>query len=168
MTIRKIILAALAVATVGTAAQASPYRHEHLVQAIVGNRIETAFDHTDEASRAIRASYLAGFSYYYDSRCDFLPMPTFEAIKTIIGRINQDVVPGSGEAARIGLADAKAFLAEQGCATREANAARAALTTFWQVTVQQIQNGGPAAPSGQLPSGSRGTQTDWGSERNRM
>lgn len=163
-------LAAAALATAGAAsAQNSPYRHQHLVQAIVDNRIDTEFDHTDQTSRAIRASYLAGFSYYYDSRCDFLPVPTFEAIKTIIGRINQEVVPGSGEAAQIGLVDAKAFLAEQGCATREAQAARGALTTFWQATVRQIQSGGQQAPGPRGPASVRGgTQADWGSERNRM
>lgn len=145
------------------AAKAGPYQHEHLVEAIVSNRIEQAFGHRDQQARVIRAAYLAGFSFWYDSRCDFLPMPTFEAIKAIVEKANRDN-DSTHEAVRIGLADAKAFLGEQGCATRDAGAARASLSAFWQNTMQLIQNGRPrpdASPRRDLP-------VDWSAERGRM
>jgi hypothetical protein len=166
------LLAAVAtLASVG-AAQANPYRHQHLVQSIVSNQIEQGFDHREANARVIRAAYLAGFSYWYDSRCDFLPMATFEAIKTIVEKANQESqVEGTAEAVRIGLADAKAFLGEQGCATRDANAARASLTTFWQGAVQLIQNGQPrrnAPDAAPAQPQRREFRADWSSDRNRM
>jgi hypothetical protein len=153
---RSVLLAAIAAATLATAAGASPYRHAHLVESIVANRIEQGFDHRERNARIIRAAYLAGFSYWFDSRCDFLPMPTFEAIRRIVDNANRETeTEGTAEAVRIGLADARAFLGEQGCATRDANAARAALTTFWQGTVQTLRNGQQQAPeaSPALPRG---------------
>jgi hypothetical protein len=166
------LLAAVATLAGVAAAQASPYRHQHLVQSIVSNQIEQGFDHREANARVIRAAYLAGFSYWYDSRCDFLPMPTFEAIKTIVEKANQESqVEGTAEAVRIGLADAKAFLGEQGCATRDANAARASLTTFWQGAVQLIQNGQqPRSAPQTAPAQPRGREfrADWRDDRNRM
>jgi hypothetical protein len=168
------LLAAVAAATLAGAAtaQASPYRHGHLVQSIVQNQIEQGFDHREPNARVIRAAYLAGFSYWYDSRCDFLPMPTFEAIRRIVDNASREAeVEGTAEAVRIGLADAKAFLGEQGCATRDANAARASLTAFWQTTAQIIQNGQrqrrapETAPT--LPQ-RREFRAGWSDDRNRM
>lgn len=166
-------LLATAITFAGAATvDASPYRHGHLVRSIVQNQIEQGFGHREPNARVIRAAYLAGFSYWYDSRCDFLPMPTFEAIKQIVENASRDSeVEGTSEAVRIGFADARAFLGEQGCATREANAARAALTTFWQTTAQIIQNGQqprrapemtPALPQ------RREFRAGWSDDRNRM
>jgi hypothetical protein len=148
MTMTKFASIAAAVAMAVTlvaapAAKAGPYQQEHLVQALVGNRITETFQHDNPTTRVIRAAYLASFSLWYDSRCDFLPMPTFEAIKAIVAEARSETITqGTAEAAEIGLRDAKAFLGEQGCATRDANAARTALTGFWEGAMQAIANGG--------------------------
>lgn len=168
-----IFAAAVTVATLvgAPAAKAGPYQHEHLVQAIVGNQIEQVFDHREGNARLIRAAYLAGFSHWYDSRCDFLPMPTFEAIKTIVEKAHREAeVEGTSEAAQLGQRDAKAFLGEQGCATRDANAARASLTTFWQGAMQLINNGQRGTSPSQAPSAAPRPElrADWSTDHNRM
>jgi hypothetical protein len=137
-TIKTFILAACAAAVLAGPAAANPYQHRHLVQGVVDGRIAEVFNHDDREARRIRAAYLAGFSLWYDSRCDFLPMPTFEAIKAMAEEARRNPQSPTAEAANIGEQDAKAFLGEEGCATRTAQAARGSLERFWEDAVQRM------------------------------
>lgn len=147
--IKTFILAACAAAVLAAPALANTYQHRHLVQAVVDGRIAEVFNHNDREARLIRASYLAGFSLWYDSRCDFLPMPTFEAIKAIAEEARRNPQSPTAEAANIGEQDAKAFLGEEGCATRTAQAARGSLERFWEATTQRLAGQQRQAPSTQ-------------------
>lgn len=137
-TFKTFILAACAAAVLAGPAAANPYQHRHLVQGVVDGRIAEVFNHDDREARRIRAAYLAGFSLWYDSRCDFLPMPTFEAIRAMAAEARRNPESPTAEAAQIGEQDAKAFLGEEGCATRTAQAARGSLERFWAAAVQRM------------------------------
>lgn len=122
--------------------EAGPYRQDQVVQALVNDRIHHLFQQTSASIRSERTNYLAGFTLWYDSNCDFLPMPTFEAIRLRVKNANQARGPqGAAAAVEAGYQDAKAFLAEKGCAGGEATAARRALSRFWDGTTQP-----PAGP----------------------
>lgn len=145
-TIKTFILAACAAAVLAGPAAANPYQHRHLVQGVVDGRIAEVFNHDDREARRIRAAYLAGFSLWYDSRCDFLPMPTFEAIRAMAAEARRNPESPTAEAAQIGEQDAKAFLGEEGCATRTAQAARGSLERFWEDAVQRMAGPQREAP----------------------
>lgn len=125
--------AALAV-TVGTsAAQASPYEQDHLVQGVVTNQIQQVFDHQDRTVVDRRIAYLAGFTQWYETRCGFLPAPTFAAIGNAVQNLTR---AGHGDATQIGMRDARTFLGEEGCATRTAHAARGSISAFWEAAMR--------------------------------
>ncbi|WP_439574631.1 hypothetical protein [Phreatobacter sp.] len=146
--------AAMAAVTLGaTGAKASPYEQDHLIQGIANNQIEQAFGHQDQAVLDRRVAYLAGFTQWYDARCDFLAMPIFEGVRNAVTNLNN---AGHGEITQIGMRDARTFLGEEGCATRTAQAARASLTAFWEGAIRQHQrpqNPGQGAgqPGGRQP-----------------
>ncbi|QCI64101.1 hypothetical protein [Phreatobacter stygius] len=127
------LLTAVAIASGFAAApvEAGPYRQDRFVEAVVNDRIIDLFHHATPATRSERTNYLAGFTLWYDSNCDFLPMPTFEAIRRLVKDANQTHDSRAAGAVEAGYQDARAFLGEKGCSSRDATAARGALGRFW-------------------------------------
>ncbi|MGL4285209.1 MAG: hypothetical protein ACRCVA_02630 [Phreatobacter sp.] len=117
--------------------EAGPYRQDRVVEALVNDRIHELFQQANASVRNDRTNYLAGFTLWYDSNCDFLPMPTFETIRLRVKNANQAQGPlGPSAAVEAGYQDAKVFLAEKGCSGGEATAARRALSRFWDGTTR--------------------------------
>jgi hypothetical protein len=134
-----LIAATALVAITAGAARAETYQAQHLVRAVVSNQITEVFAHNDPSVRLGRASYLAAFSLWFDSRCDFLPEATFAQIRAMVDEASRaGSSDGTAEAAELGLQDAKTFLAEQGCSTQDARGARASLTRFWDGAMRAI------------------------------
>lgn len=111
--------------------EAGPYRQDRIVEAMVGDRIIDLFRQVTPMVREERTNYLAGFTLWYDSNCDFLPMATFESIRRMVKAANRSAGQQAAAAVEAGYQDARVFLGEKGCASEEATAARNALGRFW-------------------------------------
>lgn len=138
----KRLIAAVALtlaATMPTAAVESPYRAPNIVDAVVRNNIES-INSGDNLTRTIRVYYLIGFAGWMDRSCDFLNNDAAgrigkavqEAVDTRKARPQDENYKLYTEAAVAGLEDAKTFLGEHGCATRESNAAKSTLLRLFQ------------------------------------
>jgi hypothetical protein len=150
--IAPLIAAAVLTAITAGAARAEPYQADHLVRAVVSNRIAQAFGDNDPEVRLIRASYLSGFSLAYDSRCNFLPQATFDQIRAIVDEAKRNGAnDGTGEAAEIGFRDAGRFIAQHGCNGPEAGGARASLTRFWDGAMRAMGSERQASSEPEAP-----------------
>jgi hypothetical protein len=128
------ILTAAAVATglVAAPVAAGPYREDRYVDALRIGRLDDLLAGTERTPRSEMASYLAGFTLWYDGSCDFLPMATFETIRKQVAKARRSgMLPARASAVDAGYQDAKSFLRERGCASREAGIVQAELTRFW-------------------------------------
>lgn len=122
---------ALASGLAAAPVEAGPYRQDRMVEAMTADRIVDLFHQVSPMVREERTNYLAGFTLWYDSNCDFLPMATFESIRRMVKAANRSGSQQAAAAVEAGHQDARVFLAEKGCTGEAATAARSALGRFW-------------------------------------
>ena len=111
--------------------EAGPYRQDRMVEAMTADRIVDLFHQVSPMVREERTNYLAGFTLWYDSNCDFLPMATFESIRRMVKAANRSGSQQAAAAVEAGHQDARVFLGEKGCTGDEARTVRGALGRFW-------------------------------------